>query len=79
MFELLIAVCVNATLCEYMAPQIAYESEASCRHQAALIAGTVAGRHSPFSEITWRFRCKDGTDSVTEAPWIEVVLAEIRD
>lgn len=77
MFELLIAVCVKTSLCQYVAPQVTYDSAESCRLQAALIAGVVAGQHPPASSITWRYRCQEAAAGATPSPWIDVVLAEL--
>lgn len=76
MFELLLSVCVSATLCEYRFPQLAYDSELACQHQAALIAGTVAGAYPSGQPVTFRFLCKEAGEKATaRSEWIEVVLA----
>lgn len=72
MFELLLSVCVSASLCEYLASPIRYATEESCRIQAALIAGTVAGDNPPSDRVIYRFRCKA---AATAADWIEVTVA----
>jgi len=77
MFELLIAVCVKTSLCQYVAPQVAYESAESCRLQAALVAGVVAGQHPPASAISWRYRCQETGAEAPASAWIDVVLAEL--
>jgi len=76
MFELLLSVCVSATLCEYRFPQVDYDSELSCRHQAALIAGAVAGGYPSGQPVTFRYLCKEvGEQASGRGEWIEVVLA----
>ena len=77
MFELLLSVCVSATVCEYRFPQVAYESEVACQYQAALIAGTVAGDYPSGQPVTFRFLCKEaGEQAANRSEWTVIVLAE---
>jgi len=75
MFELLLSVCLSAMLCEYRAPPVAYETALACQHQAALIAGTVAGGYPAGQPVTYRFLCKEAGQAAGKAPWVEIVLA----
>jgi len=75
MFELLLSVCLSATLCEYRFPPVAYDSELACQHQAALIAGAVAGGYPAGQPVTYRFLCKEAGATAGRTPWTEIVLA----
>jgi hypothetical protein len=75
MFELLLSVCVSATLCEYRMPALAYDSAVGCQHQAALIAGMVAGGYPSGQPVTFRFLCKEAGQKGGQEPWVEIVLA----
>jgi hypothetical protein len=75
MFELLLSVCVSATLCEYRVPQVAYGTEIACQYQAALIAGTVAGDYPSGGPVTYRFLCREAGQKAGNTPWTEIVLA----
>ncbi len=58
MFELLLVACVNFTVCEYIASPLPYASREACAQQAALIAGTVRGRHDAGGKLTYSFDCR---------------------
>jgi hypothetical protein len=75
MFELLLSVCLSATLCEYRMPPLAYDTTLACQHQAALIAGTVAGGYPAGQPVTFRFLCKEAGKQAGKEPWTEIVLA----
>lgn len=45
MFELFVVACIAARACEYITVPLAYDSEARCQQQAALVAGMVRGRY----------------------------------
>ena len=74
MFELMLAVCLSGGVCEYRYSPVAYDTEVSCQHQAALIAGTVAGDY-PAQPLTFRFLFKEAGQQAGKTPWTEVVLA----
>jgi ssDNA-binding Zn-finger/Zn-ribbon topoisomerase 1 len=68
MFELLLVACVNFTVCEYIASPLAYETREACAQQAALIAGTVRGRHDAGGELTYRYDCRPVVSAALAAP-----------
>ena len=57
MFELFLVACVGLNVCDYLAVPVAYETEAQCARQAALIAGMVNGRYDYTEPLTWRYEC----------------------
>jgi hypothetical protein len=57
MFDLFLIACVNDQICEYVQTPAIYESETSCRQQAALIAGMVQGRYDAAGRLTYEFHC----------------------
>ncbi len=75
MFQLLLAVCINSSVCQYDMPPLAYETLEVCSQQAALIAGLVSGQHPPSSGVTYRFRCQQAGQTAEQAEWIAVDLA----
>jgi hypothetical protein len=58
MFELFLVACVGLNVCDYVAVPVAYETEAQCARQAALIAGMVNGRYDLAEPLTWRYECE---------------------
>lgn len=75
MFQLVLAVCVSSSVCEYRMPVMGYETAEVCELQAALVAGMVAGRHPPSGAVTYRYRCVELGIENAQAEWIEVDLA----
>ena len=75
MFQLLLAVCVSSTVCQYQVPPLAYETAEVCRLQAALVAGLVAGQHPPSDRVTYRYRCLPIGAEAAQGDWVEVDLA----
>ena len=57
MFDLFLIACINGHIFEYVQVPGLYASERSCEVQAALIAGTIQGRHDASGDLTYRFDC----------------------
>ncbi len=66
MFELFVVACVGARICEYLDVPMLYPSEPRCVQQAALIAGTVKGRHDPSLELTYEYECRPARLTATK-------------
>ena len=56
-YELFLVACVGLNVCDYVAVPVAYETEAACAKQAALIAGMVNGRYDIAEPLVWRYEC----------------------
>lgn len=59
MFELFVVACIAMRACEYITVPLAYDSEARCQQQAALVAGMVRGRHARIGAgMTYEAVCR---------------------
>lgn len=59
MFELFVVACIAMRACEYITVPLAYDSEARCQQQAALVAGMVRGRHARIGNgMTYEAVCR---------------------
>lgn len=59
MFELFVVACIAMRACEYITVPLAYDSEARCWQQAALVAGMVRGRHARIGTgMTYEAVCR---------------------
>jgi hypothetical protein len=67
MYELFLVACVGLNVCDYLAVPVAYETEAQCAQQAALIAGMVNGRYDLAEPLTWRYECRSPEDRTAAA------------
>jgi hypothetical protein len=70
MFDLFLIACVNGAICEYVQVPALYASEQTCEMQAALIAGTIQGRHDASGDLTYRFDCNYRAADGKEPPVI---------
>ena len=72
MFDLFLIACVNGYICEYVQVPALYASEQTCEMQAAMLAGTVQGRHDPSGDLTYKFSCTESKIVGKEPPVIYI-------